>query len=83
MKRLLPILALPLILTACTKVTKSNYEKLKVGMTYDEVEKILGKPAKCDEAMIAQVCTWGGEKRNITVSFIGKQVILYTGKGLK
>jgi len=83
MKRLFLIVGCALLLTACTKVTKANYDRLKVGMTYDEVVKILGKPGSCDEAMIARSCRWGNERRSITVNFIGSQVILFTGQGLR
>jgi hypothetical protein len=36
-----------LLLSACqSKVNKANYEKVKEGMTLEEVEKILGKGSK-------------------------------------
>jgi hypothetical protein len=42
--RLLLILLVCLLLPACqTKVNKANYEKVKEGMTLEEVEKLLGK----------------------------------------
>lgn len=41
------ILLVCLLLPACqSKVNKTNYEKVKEGMTLDEVEKILGKGSK-------------------------------------
>ena len=45
--RLALILALCLLVPACkSKVSKLNFEKVKDGMTLDEVEKILGKGTK-------------------------------------
>ena len=40
-------LALCLLIPACkSKVTKTNFDKVKDGMTLDEVQKILGKGTK-------------------------------------
>lgn len=45
--RFLLILLVCLLLPACkSKVNKTNYDKVKVGMTLAEVEKILGKGSK-------------------------------------
>lgn len=42
-----------LLVAGCSKVTKENYDKVKVGMTKDQVIEILGKPADKSEAEIA------------------------------
>lgn len=43
--RLLPLLAIALLLTACgSKLTSENLQKIQNGMTTDEVKAILGKP---------------------------------------
>jgi hypothetical protein len=45
--RCVVILLICLLLPACqSKVTKANYEKVKEGMSLEEVEKILGKGSK-------------------------------------
>ena len=45
--RFMLILLVCLLLPACkSKVNKANYEKVKEGMTLEEVEKILGKGSK-------------------------------------
>jgi hypothetical protein len=45
--RLAVVLALCLVIPACkNKLTKANVEKVKEGMTLDEVEKIIGKGNK-------------------------------------
>ncbi len=76
-------LVLVSLLTGCSKLTQKNYEKLKVGMEYDEVTKILGKPDNCSGALFAKSCTWGNERKNITVSFVGGKVVLYASTNLK
>ena len=72
-----------LLLAGCSRITQSNYEKLRVGMTYDEVIAILGKPTSCSDVMIARSCIWGDEKRNISVTFVGNQILLHTSLNLK
>ena len=45
--RLTVALALCLLIPACkSKVNKTNFEKVKDGMTLDEVEKVLGRGTK-------------------------------------
>lgn len=45
--RIMLILLVCLLVPACkSKVNKANYDKVKVGMTLEEVEKILGKGEK-------------------------------------
>ncbi len=71
------------LLAGCSKLTQKNYEKLKVGMGYDEVVMILGKPDKCSGALFAKNCSWGSGEKNITVSFVGDKVVVYGSKNLK
>jgi hypothetical protein len=46
--RVVVVLAVCLLIPACikNKVTKANFDKINVGMSLDEVEKILGKGSK-------------------------------------
>jgi hypothetical protein len=45
--RLAMVLALCLLVPACkSKLSKANFDKVKDGMTLDDVEKILGKGTK-------------------------------------
>jgi len=74
----------------CNKVTKENYEKVKVGMTVDEVEDILGK-GEMEEAGAtlgeltgsASVCTWTKGDAKITVTFVNDKVKTVTQTGLE
>ena len=78
---MLAILAISLF--GCSKLSLENYNKLKVGMPYEEVQTILGKPASCSEALFTRNCTWGDEKRNVAVVFVGGKVMLLSSTNLK
>jgi hypothetical protein len=66
----------------CSRVSKQNFDKLKVGMAYEEVVTILGSPGSCSETLGTKSCVWGSEKRQIKVSFIASKAIAYSNKGL-
>lgn len=81
--RLLIALILLVLLVGCSKLTMENYTKIKMGMEYSKVVKILGKPDSCSEALFARSCIWGDDQKNITVNFVGDKVILFTSKNIK
>jgi hypothetical protein len=84
-KALLMILVLAAMVlwgAGCSKLTKQNYDKIKVGMEYKEVTGLLGDTASCDAAMGAKSCTWGDEQKNITIKFVADKVVFMTCKGL-
>lgn len=76
-------LSLLLALLGCSRLTLENYNKLAVGMSYDEVVQLIGKPAQCDDLMGLRSCTWGDESRSVQVSFAGDKVLLFASKNLK
>lgn len=78
-----PVLAGVLLAACGSKVSLENYNKLKVGQSYDEVKQILGDPARCDEALGVRTCVWGDEQRGISVNFAAGKVMLHTAKNLK
>ena len=81
MKRLLIIASL-LILTACSKLTNDNYDKLKAGMSQKDVESILGSPNACSDSL-ASKCIWGDENgKHITVGFVADKAVTFSKKGL-
>lgn len=82
-KTLLSIAAISLTLAACSKVSKENYDNLKMGMEYTEVTGIIGDPDKCSETLGTKSCVWGDDAKNIKVSFMGDKAIAYTNDGLK
>jgi len=70
-------------LCGCSKLTSENYAKIKTGIEYGEVVKILGKPDSCSEALFVKSCVWGDEKKNITVSFVADKAILSASRNIK
>ncbi|MDJ0783183.1 MAG: DUF3862 domain-containing protein [Desulfosarcinaceae bacterium] len=75
-------IALLLLGVGCSKLTKENYDKITMGMNYDEVIAILGEADECGGAVGVQNCSWGGEEKYIKINFVGKKVVLYSAKGL-
>ena len=71
-----------MLFSGCSKVNKENYDMLKIGMDYAEVEEILGKPNHCDSVIRSKRCTWGNEDRYIKTAFIADKVIFFESKGL-
>lgn len=78
------VLAIGLLLVTlgCSKLSLENYNKVAVGMGYDEVVTLLGAPEKCDDVMGVRNCQWGDEKRSVNVSFVGGKVLLYASSNL-
>jgi len=82
MKKTLVILS-ALALVACSKLTVANYDKLSMGMNYQQVTDIIGKPVSCDEVIGTRTCQWGDETANIHATFVTDKAIAFTHKGLK
>ncbi|HXF45550.1 MAG TPA: hypothetical protein VNK91_05470 [Burkholderiaceae bacterium] len=84
MKRMLLLALLAATLAAaCTRLTAENYAKLRIGMSFDEVQAILGAPDRCSDVLGAKGCIWGDETRNIKVNFIGDRTVLFTAENLR
>ena len=78
------LVAVALLVSAgCSKVTQENYDKISLGMGYDEVVTILGKPDVSEDTMGAKNCVWGKDPKSITVKFVADKVAFYSSKGLK
>ena len=67
----------------CSRVTQENYDKLSVGMDYEEVVKILGQPSECKSILNAKNCTWGDSSKRIAVKLIANKVVFLSSEGLK
>lgn len=76
-------MGLLLAMLGCSKLTLENYNKIGTGMTYDEVTALIGSPEQCDDVLGVRNCTWGDEKRSVSVSFVGGKVVLFTSSNLK
>ena len=75
-------IGLLLVMFGCSKVTLENYNKISVGMSYEEVTQLIGPPDKCDDVMGVRNCLWGDEKRSINISFVGDKVLLFASSNL-
>jgi len=80
--RLLVVTLILLIIAGCSKLTMENYDKLKIGMAYNEVVNTIGSPEKCSDVMGVRNCEWGNEKKSINVTFAGDKVLFFTSNGL-
>jgi hypothetical protein len=80
---LLMIVAVLLVLAGCSKINKENYDKIEVGMTYDEVEEILGTPDEAKDLIGTKSCVWGQAPETISIKFIGDKVVFHSARGLK
>ena len=78
----LVLCAAVLLLAGCSKLTTENYDKLEIGMQYDAVVDLLGKPDTCSGALGLKNCRWGDDDRFILVNFAGDRVVLFSGEGL-
>jgi len=76
-------LMLLLMLLGCSKLTQENYDKIRMGMSYDEVVQLIGKPDKCDDVMGLRSCTWGDASHSADVKFAGGQVLFFSSSNLK
>jgi thioredoxin-related protein len=74
-------LLLFVVLFGCSKLNRENYDKIKVGMDYQQVVSIIGDPDKCDAIMGSKNCVWGNENKNITINFIGDKVFVLSMNG--
>ena len=72
-----------LLLAGCatTQLTKENYEKLKTGMSHDEVTAILGKASNCKETKGINTCSWGrNDAKTVTVLFVEGKATAFSYK---
>ncbi len=80
---LLSCLAAVLALAACSKLTMDNYNRVKPGMSYEEVRQILGPAERCSEALAIRSCEWGDDKRWARVNFVGDKAVLMSAENLR
>jgi len=76
------IIFVSLFIFSCSKVTQENYEKIKLGMPYEEVIDILGKAQECYSSIGMTNCRWESNGKYIKIQFIADKVVLFSAKGL-
>jgi hypothetical protein len=92
MKRIIPIARIAVLaicifsilaLAGCSKVNKENYDKIKIGMSYEDAVKVLGKPDTCDESVLkTKSCIWGSSEKQVNIKFVADSVVWRSSKGL-
>lgn len=83
LKTSIALVALLIGLSGCSKVTAENYAKLQTGMSFAEVNAILGSPRSCDEALGFRSCQWGDEQSNVTARFVADKLVLFSAKNIR
>ena len=72
-----------LAIVGCEKVNKENYDKIKIGMSYEEVLGILGKPDTCQDPVLkTKTCLWGSSDKQIKIKFVVDTVAWRSSKGI-
>jgi len=75
------------LMAACSpepdRVTKENYDRLKLGMSFEEVSDILGEPATAATRFGLKEHTWVENDRHIHAKFIGDSALYYSSKNLE
>lgn len=92
MKRVIPMIKLLVLvicmfsllaLTGCSNVNKENYDKIKIGMSYEEVVGVLGKPNTCEDPVLkTKSCMWGSSDKQIKIKFVADIVAWQSSKGI-
>ena len=92
MKRVIPLIKLLVVvicmfsllaLTGCSNVNKENYDKIKIGMSYEEVVGVLGKPNTCEDPVLkTKSCMWGSSDKQIKIKFVADIVTWRSSKGI-
>jgi len=66
----------------CSKITQENYNKLKIGMEYNEVLKIIGKPDHCESVLSMKNCIWEESSKSIKIGIIADKVVFLSSHGI-
>jgi len=82
MKKACGIFLVSLLLAACNSLSVVNYDRLKLGMSYEEVSNVIGKTDSCDELLGTRTCVWGDDVKQIKVVFVANKATLFSHKGL-
>lgn len=74
------ILCLSLLITSCSRITQSNFDKIKPNMTLEEVVTILGEPTSSDSVNIAGIsgtsAVWKSSNAEINIQFLNNRVTI-------
>jgi len=79
---LVVLIVLACAVSSCKGVSSDNYDKLKVGMEFDAVSSILGKPDNCRAVLNMKNCIWTDGEQEIRIKFAAEQVVFTASRGL-
>ena len=92
MKRITPMIKLAVLaicifsilaFTGCSKVNKENYDRIKIGMSYEDAVKVLGKPDTCEEPVFkTKSCIWGSSDEQVKIKFVADTIAWRSSKGI-
>ncbi|MGL5037193.1 MAG: lipoprotein [Aeromonas sp.] len=82
MKQIVIGALIALVLTGCSKLSRENYDQLKMGMTYAQTSAILGKAEHCEDVLGTSSCLWGSEEKNIKIGFIADKATFFSSAGI-
>lgn len=72
------IICLCLMLLACSQLTEENFEKVKLGMTLQQVTSILGKPSITEKINVTGIsgiaATWKDDYGQVDIQFLNERV---------
>ena len=72
-----------LALTGCSKVNKENYDKIKIGMSFEEVVAVLGNPDTCEDPILkTKGCMWVSSDKQIKIKFVADIVAWRSSEGI-
>jgi outer membrane protein assembly factor BamE (lipoprotein component of BamABCDE complex) len=79
------VLALALLLTACSRLTEDNLEKIHNGMTPAEVKDILGEPTSSDTSSALGIISgttyvYHTQTSDVKITFLNDKVIATEGE---
>ena len=64
------------------RVTRENYDLLKLGMTFEAVTEIMGEPQHASTQLGAKEYTWVNGDKQIHAKFLFNSAVYYSSKGL-
>lgn len=74
------ILFITFSIMSCSKITQSNFDKVKPNMTMQEVITVLGEPSSSDSVNIAGIsgtsAVWQDKNAEINIQFLNNRVTI-------
>jgi hypothetical protein len=81
------LLCATLLLSCSSKISRENFDKVRIGMAEEEVTALLGSPTESSSITVGSVggttATWKTGGVSITIQFVNGKVVAkaFSGKG--